>query len=124
MKYLDQVFILLLIITLCSNRFYGELIKTCISGKLHDIILTDRENTLLEASRKGQREVSLLSYDLYADSLINTRFNGEREQVKILMQQKPSVLYLYDDLATSSSIDVLKRFYGFQKIDVKKCIDE
>jgi hypothetical protein len=123
-KNLYQFFICLLIITLCCNRFYGELIKSCISGKLHDIILTDREHTLMEASRKGQREVSVLSYDLYADSLINTRFNAEREQVKILMQQKPSVLYLYDDLATSSSIDKLKRFYGFQNINVKRCIDE
>ena len=123
-KSLYQTFICLLIITLCCNRFYGELIKSCFSGKLHDIILTDREHILKEASRKGQKEVSILSYDLYADSLINTRFNAEREQAKILMQQKPSVLYLYDDLADSSSIDVLKRFYGFNEIFVKRCNDQ
>jgi hypothetical protein len=111
----------LLTVTLCCNRFYGELIKSSISGKLHDIILTNREQTLQQASLHKQQEVSILSYDMCADSLINSRFSTQKEQVKMIMQQKPSVLYLYDDLADSSSIEVLKRFYGLQKINVQYC---
>ena len=112
------VFTFAFALTLCCNSFYGQLLKSCITGKAHDLVLTQRAQTLQHGANTRQNTVTLLSYDKHLDSLLNTTFKYEKEQLKTMIRQKPSFLYLYDDLTSTESVNVLRVFYGLQEIKV------
>jgi len=107
-------------VTLCCNNFNGELIKSFISGKVHHIVMTQREQALKNAVETNQQSVTLLSYDKHVDSIVNTIFKDQREVIKILMRQKPSVLYSGDDLTDSNTLTHLKNYYKLPEIKVTR----
>jgi len=59
------------------------------------------------------------SYDAALKEHLNKEYSNSAQTLYNLVQQKPSLIFFYDDLATDYSIGTLKSFYGLDSIIIK-----
>ncbi len=104
-----QITITILVVMIICNSTSKEIIKNTFSVKLYNSILTEREIALKQNTNKI---VTINSYTKAAKENYNLLY-GENQKVVIkqLIQQRPSLLFLFDDLENEKTIKELKRFY-------------
>lgn len=106
-------------IAIVFNNVCFKLAQNIFAGYFYDKVLTSRENTLASAAKKGQNSVVLPDYDKALKKEVKLSFpQGSRRQVEALVYRKPEYIYVFDDLATEYSIDVLEKYYKVDSINV------
>ena len=107
----------LIAIGLLCNNYIIESYKSIIIAPVYNIILNQREAALKNAAT-GNKKATVKSYYAALSDLIQTKYSSSSVTYQQLIQQKPPLLFFEDDLATISSIDVLKKYYGLDSITV------
>ena len=104
----------LLVVALLCNSYVIDAYKSIISAPLYSSIIAEREVALEDAYIKKAPAV-VKDYAVSLQEHLDKNYSGSTKTLYEAVQQKPSMLFFEDDLATDYSIDILKRFY---KIDI------
>jgi len=106
-------------VTVISNYNFGEAFKSVVAAPLYHKTFLLREQILVKAA-KSNSIATLHNYNVVTDSILNADYNGERQLIKDLLVQKPSYLFLYDDLSNTQSVGIIKRYYGVDSLVIKQ----
>ncbi len=107
-----------IIIALLCNTQVIDAYKSLIAAPLYNNILTERENILSLASASPTKTAVIKNYgNALNDELKN--YPASPKTFSGLVQQKPKLLFVTDDLSTVYSLDVLKKYYRLDSIIVK-----
>ena len=106
------------LVGLLCNTFIKDAYKSIVSAPLYNAIITERENILKTAASTNKIAV-VKSYDTTLKEHLNKEYSNSAQTLYNLVQQKPSLIFFYDDLATDYSIGTLKSFYGLDSIIIK-----
>ncbi len=109
----------LFIIVLLGNSYIIDAYKSLISAPLYSNIIGEREAELREASA-SKLPVFVKDYSVSLREHLEKDYSHSTKTLYNLVQQKPSLLFFEDDLATDNSIDILRQYYQLDSIVVKR----
>ena len=104
-------------IALLSNSYIVDAYKSIISAPLYSTVITEREAALKDAAVKKIPAV-IKDYTVSLQEQLDKNYAGSTKTLYQAVQQKPSMLFFEDDLATDYSVDILKKFYRLDSIVV------
>lgn len=119
-KLNKNIFLTIIAVTIIANNGYLEIFKSTLSAIVYDEILSIRENEFIKASQRKDKVAYILSYNTHLEKLLNTKYITQREQVKNIMKNKPSLLFFEDDLSNELWKLRLQMFYNLNKIVLDK----
>ncbi len=106
-------------IGLLSNGYIADAYKSVVIAPVYDHILTEREESLKKASADNKKAL-VKDYDASIQELLQTKYYNSSVTLQQLISEKPPLLFIEDDLASEHSIDILKRYYHLDSLDVSK----
>ncbi len=113
-----SVVLLVLSCTICANRGSKEIAASLISARNYSLILGEREQEMTMAHKKGLDSVSLPLLDSAMNIAVG--ISAQKATIKEWMKKKPSLLYFEDDMADSSSRNILQQYYKMKVVSVAK----
>ncbi|MEP7318650.1 MAG: hypothetical protein ABI921_07905 [Panacibacter sp.] len=107
----------LLTAALLCNDYILTSYKSIISAPLYSNIISERENIFKEAAQ-NKSPAMVKDYTIALQEHLQKDYAQSTKTVYETVQQKPSMLFFEDDLATDNSINILKQFYKLDSISV------
>jgi len=113
------VLTILLIAGVLCNTYIADAYKSLIIAPAYNTILTERETILKDAALKN-KVAEADDYGLALQKHLQTDYSSSTKTLQQYIQQKPPLLFFEDDLATEYSKNVLKNYYGLDRVVIKK----
>ncbi len=108
-----------LILTVVCNSFSKDLFKSLISAKMFHIVMQQREQILHQ--HKGKEVCFVPAYDTAFRKLYPIVYaKPQRATIAQFIAQKPTLLFVYDDLADANAIALLQQYYQIKTIIVPR----
>lgn len=101
---------------LCTTVF-ADACQSLIAAPIYDSILTER-TAALKTTANNHATAVLQDYNTALQQHIGKDYAGSSKTLVDMVQQKPTLLFFEDDLATDYSINMLKSFYRVDSIAV------
>ena len=110
-----------LLICIIANNSTKEIAASAMSAKTYHHTMQARENLLSNAKQLNLDSIFIPKTDAAMKLVLQTgNAANQKAMLKEWMQQKPSLLFISDDMETPESRKILQDYYGIKSITIKQ----
>ena len=110
-----------LLICIIANNSTKEIAASAMSAKTYHHAMQARENLLSNAKQLNLDSISIPKTDVAMKLVLQTgNAANQKAMLKEWMQQKPSLLFISDDMETPESRKILQDYYRIKSITIKQ----
>ncbi len=117
-RLFNKLFSLAFCLTLFFNPQFADLLKSLIAAPAYKKTMQHREMML--TSNRNSKTVDLKSINTILDSIINVQYISQRQIVKEIMNTKPKLLFVKDDIENEFNKQALAKYYNIANIQTNK----